>query len=266
MWIPTLFTGRPGDDADAPRGLSRPVCVLHIMKTAGTTLRSILEDDLGAAGVYPNACELGRREHGWYPHATEVLGSLPRLRRHDVLIGHFPAAILDRLPTSYQGAVFLRDPVQRTLSALVHLATVLGTTPARLVDDEAVVGRVVRDYQTKILGCPGIDRPNHHDRVDDATLDAALRRLSALPFVGITERFRESCRLFDATFGTGTARFDRQLNVRRARGDEHANLIPAILPHIGRDLVLHRHAVRRFTADLARLGTAVPSHGPRRVA
>lgn len=102
--------------------------------------------------------------------------------------------------------------------------------------------------------------------MDDATLEAALRRLSALPFVGITERFRESCRLFDATFGTGTARFDRQFNVRRTRGDEHANLIPAILPHIGRDLVLHRHAVRRFTADLARLGTAVPAHGPRRVA
>lgn len=230
------------------------VCVIHIMKTAGTSLRAILEDDLGTAAVYPNSRDLSRREHGWYPSAEEVLAGLPTTRPHDILIGHFPAAILDRLPHGYRGAVVLRDPVQRSLSALAHMARVRGSTPARLVEDEQVVGRLVRDYQTKILGCGGIDQPNLHDRVDDATLDRALRRVDELAFVGITERFPDSCRLFDDLFGTHTSRFDRQENVLRARGTEHAELIPRVLPLIRRDLVLYEHAARRFAEDLARLG------------
>jgi hypothetical protein len=262
MRIPRLrMWTRPPETPARPDLESRPICVLHIMKTAGTTLRSILEDDLGGHAIYPNAGELARREHGWYPQATEVLDSLPSLRPHAVLIGHFPAAILDRLPGRYRGAVVLRDPVQRALSALAHMARMHATVPARLVDDERMVGRLVRDYQTKILGCPDVQRPNFHDRVDDATLDAALDRVATLPFVGITERFHDSCRLFDATFGTHTARFDRQLNVLRATGNEHAELIPAILPHVQRDLVLYEHALRRFENDLA--GVAAEPAGTR---
>jgi hypothetical protein len=94
--------------------------------------------------------------------------------------------------------------------------------------------------------------------VDDATLDRALRRVDELAFVGITERFRDSCRLFDHVFGTTTQRFDRQENVLRSRGTEHAELVPLILPHIRRDMVLYEHATRRFADDVARLAQERP--------
>lgn len=258
MRIPSFFRGGTSRWSGGRRVPEPPVCVLHIMKTAGTSLRAILEDDIGSGSVYPNARDLARREHGWYPSAQEVLAALPTTRRHQILIGHFPAAILDHLPAGYRGAVVLRDPVQRTLSALAHVARIRGSMPARLVEDEQVIGRLVRDYQTKILGCDGIDQPNHHDRVDDATLDRALRRVDDLAFVGITERFRDSCRLFDHLFGTTTQRFDRQENVLRSRGTEHAELVPLILPHIRRDMVLYEHATRRFADDVARLGLERP--------
>jgi hypothetical protein len=211
----------------------------------------MLEDDLGPKAIYPNAQDLATRPNGWYPLADEVLDGISSLRAHRLLVGHFPVAILAALPEKYQGAVFLRDPVQRSLSALAHYAEVLRSSPKELVHDTEFMGTKILDYQTKILGSDSIDDPNQHNRVDDGTLDRALNRVESLEFVGITERFAESCRVFDAHFGTTIARNYKRENVRRPDGREHDELISLVRPFVRRDFVLYERAKERFEQDLS---------------
>ena len=232
------------------------ICLLHIMKTAGTSLRLMLENALGAEAVFPNAEGLSKRPHGWYPPAQEVIDTFSTLPPHRLMVGHFPASILAKLPEPYAGAVVLRDPVQRSLSALAHEARLLHTTPLELLRNTEFVRTRILDYQTKILGCQGTDSPNQHDRVDDKTLKRALQQIDDLGFVGITERFLESCRLFDALFMTTISKKYVRENVLRPNGCELDDLITLVEPYVQRDIVLYKQAVARFEKDLMNGATA----------
>lgn len=228
------------------------ICLLHVMKTAGTSLRLMLQEDLGREAVFPNCKDLCKRPHGWYPLAGEVVAQFSYLRAHRLLVGHFPAAILSVLPQRYLGAVFLCDPVQRSLSVLTHYAEILRSSPDELVRDTGFMATKILDYQTKILGSECIDNPNQHDRVDDGTLDRALRRIEDLAFVGITERFAESCVVFDGRFGTTIASKVKHENVRRPHGREYNDLISFVKPFVQRDCALYDRAMARFDYDFTR--------------
>ena len=228
------------------------ICLLHVMKTAGTSLRLMLQEDLGRKAVFPNSKDLCKRPHGWYPLADEVVARFSSLRAHRLLVGHFPAAILSALPKRYLGAVFLRDPIQRSLSVLTHYAEILRSSPDELVRDTGFMATKILDYQTKILGGECIDDPNQHDRVDDRTLDRALRRIEDLAFVGITERFAESCNVFDVRFGTTIARRLQHKNVRRPHGREYNHLISVVKPFVQRDCALYDRAMARFEYEFTR--------------
>jgi hypothetical protein len=77
-------------------------------------------------------------------------------------------------------------------------------------------------------------------------LNRAITRLEMLDFVGLTERFDESCQIFDQRFRTRISRFVRRENVRRPNGNEIAEHIPCIKQFIERDRILYDAAVARF--------------------
>lgn len=79
-------------------------------------------------------------------------------------------------------------------------------------------------------------------------LDRAIHRLETLDFLGLTERFADSCPLFDKRFGTEIARFIRRENVLHPKGSELAELISRIEPLVQRDRILYETAVARFNA------------------
>lgn len=220
-----------------------PLLFLHIMKTAGTSFRTMLQDALGMDAVYPSDRDLAGLPNGWYRQASDILATSEQLPTHRVLVGHFPAVLADRLPRRYRVVTFLRDPVQRSLSMLRHVGRMGGMTPAELIDTPLFAGRAIRDYQTRRLGTPEIDTSPQGPPVDDAMLDRALARLETLDFVGITERFAESCVEFDRRFGTDVAVRARQENVGRESPDELSELIPRIEPLVRRDQVLYERAV-----------------------
>ena len=257
------WVNKSGDDSKCQLQHHQRVCLLHIMKTAGTSLRLMLEDALGSEAICPNSAMLSKQPHGWYLAADEVVNTFSSLPPHRLLIGHFPANILSKLSGPYVGAVFLRDPVQRSLSALAHEARLLHSTPFDLMQSTDFVRTRILDYQTKILGCQGIDNPNQHDRVDDETLDRALQQIDDLAFVGITERFIDSCRVFDAQFRTSITKKAKRENVLRPNGCEHDDLISLVKPFVQRDYVLYERAKARFEQDLKKYvgsGGEVP-HG-----
>ena len=232
-----------------------PILFLHMPKTAGTSLRRMLQASLGMNAVYPSDEELSIRPNGWYPSEAEILETFPSLRPYFCITGHFSAAIVDRLPRPHRTAVFLRDPIQRSLSALAHFHHTTGTPPDRLLDDEEFVTRSIRDHQTIRLGNK---EPRMPPAGDTRILERALDVIDAFGFVGLTERFRESCMLFDSTFGTMIGAAVRKENVLRPNGTEFSELLPRILPLVNLDRVLYERAVARFTIDTQRIQTATP--------
>jgi len=63
--------------------------VIHVMKTAGTSFRGMLEDYYGPKMVYPGSFFLSDFPFGWYPKGDEILKAYSTLPTHKVLIGHF---------------------------------------------------------------------------------------------------------------------------------------------------------------------------------
>lgn len=218
-------------------------------KTAGTSLRRMLQASLGMQAVYPSDKDISRRKDRQYPWQTEILENYSSLRRYFVLTGHFLAAFAEQLPVRHRTAVFLRCPVQRSLSLLAHFSKTTRVPPHRLLDDHDIVEGQLRNYQTRVMGIKeGETTAGGASRM----LDNALAKIEAFDFVGLTEHFQDSCVSFDATFGTMIRHSVRKENVSRPTGLEHEELVPRILPLIELDQVLYERAAARFHADICR--------------
>jgi hypothetical protein len=228
-----------------------PILVIHIMKTAGTSLRRMLQQELGQRAVYPSDRDLEKLPHGWYRSGRDILENFHTLPQHRVLIGHFAAEIGDRLPIPYRTAAFVRDPLQRSLSTLVHFGEHFRRPPAELLGDSDFIDTRIRDHQTKVLGGQGITDSHDHCQIDDATLARAISRIGRIDFVGITEWSPKSFEVFDRRFGTGIAQHQIRENVLRPEGSELSELVPRIEELVRRDRVLYEAAVARLETDLA---------------
>lgn len=229
--------------AEQPR-----IFFIHLPKTAGTSMREMLQASLGWWAVYPSKRDIVRRPDGCYPSHAEILRALPAVRPYRVLIGHYVAGLAHDLPVKHRMATMLRDPVQRSLSMLAHVQLLRGIPPEAVLDSEELCDELITDHQTRFLGS---DAPRDFTNRTDASLDLALRTVAALDSVGITERFDEACRLFDTVFGTNVSSCRRQSNVLRPGGRGLEKFIPRIEPLVTRDRVLYESACARFERDLA---------------
>src|SRR4029450_5128014 len=90
---------------------------VHLHKTAGTSLLQRLRVALGDDAVYPTVSD------NWTYFATMDLDLLRRrfveqVDRIRVITGHFPLCTTELLGAPFVTFTVLRDPVERTLSAL----------------------------------------------------------------------------------------------------------------------------------------------------
>lgn len=226
-----------------------PILVIHIMKTAGTSLRRMLQQELGHAAIYPSDRDLAKLPDGWYRSGRDILENYHTLPPHQVLIGHFTREIADRMPIPYRTATFVRDPLQRSLSCLNHFERCYGRPSAELLADADFINTYIRDYQTKVLGGLGILDPHDQCVIDDTILALAIGRIRQMDFVGITERYPQSCGVFDRRFGTRIATNQIKDNVLRPEGSELAELTPEIETLVCRDRVLYETALARLEHD-----------------
>jgi hypothetical protein len=171
---------------------------IHIMKTAGTSLRGMLADGLGAAAVYPNDDDLHRLPKGWYPGPADLVEQVhagsagsPRL-----VIGHLPYTLVDALVARPRTITLLRDPIARAVSMLEHRRTRSkrhrGASYADLLADESFVARKLRDYQTKTFAFDHVGECatniNIPLEIDDARFERALARLDEVDVLGVVEQ------------------------------------------------------------------------------
>jgi hypothetical protein len=175
---------------------------LHIPKTAGMSLRAFLKDQFSDDEIFPF--------QGWEGVSVDDLYSLDKKR---LVMGHFDARILAFMPADTKTITFLREPIRRTVSALIHAMSdkefcpsgldVNGRSIEDLIHDEFSM-RFFANNQTGLLSNQGSFesiRLNVKEKLinnqlvssDDITcdIDSAIENIRNFSFVGIVEQFRE---------------------------------------------------------------------------
>jgi hypothetical protein len=262
-------------DAAADRGAQhQPLLVfVHIPKTAGTTLTTILRTNepgtrtrhggnvfKGSGGVKQGVTfESLLKNEG---------GELDRAR---VISGHFPLGIREYVPNdrAVRYVTVLREPADRTLSHYFAIRERRGGAQAQnklelaplpdepTLDDMLEGGYLHDNVQTRMLS--GLPQP--FGEVDEEMLEQAKHNLrDELTCFGLTERFDESLVLAKRRLGlrnilyrpfVATSRSGRRatgrVNAERPRGDElPSELLQAAETCNRYDIELYRYAEQLF--------------------
>jgi hypothetical protein len=246
--------------ADAVYQSSPLLVFVHIPKTAGTTLRTVLNmNEPGArsralGNVFKGGGGLSRA-----PVESMRNGTGPDLKEGVRIVrGHFPLGIREYLPKyllkqrEVHCFTFLREPTDRTLSHYFAIREVGGAyhlpplLPEATLDDALAGGYIHDNLHTRML-CGDLEP---FGEVTEEMLTEAKRNLrEELVFFGLTERFDESLVLAKRRLGLRAIlyRSSGRVNASRPRGDE----IPAELRQAAErcnryDIELYRYAQELF--------------------
>lgn len=214
---------------------------VHIPKTAGTSLRLGLEQSLGTRLLLdyedrPLARtpeDTARRERS---AATVAADPARLLRDYDAVHGHFIASKYLPLGDAARFAVFLREPVARTLSQYRHWH--------RAPNAPNPIARRIRDGE---IG-PGdlAELPEYRRIYADFLGGIDLDRFA---FVGLAERYEDSLALFRSMFGIALPILHENPAAPDAHGvDLPADEIARVKAAQADNALMYDHARRRFDA------------------
>ena len=164
---------------------------IHIPKTAGTTLRHLLQEQ--EVVIQPSLSDI-KTNSGHYIRFQDLhnnLMSTSPLPSH-LIFGHYPySRFLTDKYLNYEFSTILRDPIERALSNLIHLKSYnvncLELSLSEIIDfapyqvDNAIVRYLCSDTLTM------------NDTVQESHLYQALENIRKFKVVGIQEYFGEFC-------------------------------------------------------------------------
>jgi hypothetical protein len=195
--------GQRGRGLRLPFGPDWPLFYLHVPKCGGTSVNALLRR------AFPG--EQGVRWLEYHPR--RLAGNSAGLGRHHCYSGHVVYRFRDLLPARTAVMTFLRDPVDRAVSAFYHFRS-LGRE--KLAEEQATPGldrccelsldeflkaepyaaRVhLGNIQTWMFSQSHKYHVSPWPPLTRADLDEARRNLERVTFVGLTDRFEESIRL-----------------------------------------------------------------------
>ena len=184
---------------------------VHIPKTGGMSLISLLERQFAPEAIFPPHSFIGHQRFEAY---SEWRRSRFRLVRAHLHAGTH-SYVFRYIASSPLCLTFLREPVERLVSAYKHILRhpnnplheeLVGRKVSLLdyVSDERYAQHT-RNFQTWMvvgaLNCH-LD-PKDIRLAPEARLELARQRLEQFAFVGLTHRYRESLELMYYTFGWG---------------------------------------------------------------
>ena len=188
--------------------------LLHIPKTAGTSLRMAIETALGADHVFPNSVYL-RKRGGKYLSGRELrdalAGASPRVR---LLQGHLALKEARTLVPEAGLITVLREPVARVESLLKHIRTRHGVAQSYgdMLAAGGAAGIGARNHQTRLLSMLDARAPIAEH------FDCATEQLNSFVAVGITERYEDTLKSCGQLFGIDLGE-PSHLNVADVRDD-----------------------------------------------
>ena len=220
--------------------------LLHIPKTAGTSLRVALEASLGPHAVFPSA-EYLRRRGGKYLNGNEIelalTGASPDVK---LVQGHFSAKEIYRLAPDANVITVLRKPVDRVISLLRHMQARHGVHASfeDMIKPGGAAAGPARNQQTRLLSLLDPQAPI------DEHLDSAKEQLARFAVVGLTERYPETLALCESLLGVALG---APMRLNTGSGTDIAT--PSVLLYLEDlnqvDAALYTHAEQQFELQLA---------------
>jgi len=174
--------------------------IVHLQKTAGTTLRDRFRSTFPEAAIYPNATD-GRDKRLSVISLSHLLERW-RARREEIRVvaGHFPLSTVELLDADFVTVSVLRPPVERTLSYLRHQkklnAADRDRTLEEIYDDPFRFNGLIRNHMVRMFSigsaemAPGdgvlTDVPDTAER-----LERAKAGVASLDAFGLQPTFEE---------------------------------------------------------------------------
>jgi hypothetical protein len=185
---------------------ARPYFFLHLQKTAGTALWKRLKHQYDESEIFPGPGD------GAFPNSVLVVDNLVerwRLRGGEIKVvtGHFPLCTTELLGAQFTTLTIVRDPIERTLSALRHHRE---KTPAdqdkslEEIYEEPFRFELVHNHMVKMLSLTVDEMQDGaltHVEFTPERLARAKQRLAEIDAVGLQENFDDFCAQLTRRFG-----------------------------------------------------------------
>lgn len=184
--------------------------IVHLQKTAGTTLRDRFRHSLPETAIYPNRTD-GTDKRISVISLSHLLSRWD-VRRDEIRLvaGHFPLSTIELLDAEFVTLSVLRSPLDRTLSYLRHqrkLNTVDRERPLEeIYADPFRFNGLIRNHMTRMFGI-GATEMKAGDGVltniedSDALLERAKLGVASLDAFGLQPHFEEFWQSLAHRFG-----------------------------------------------------------------
>jgi hypothetical protein len=152
---------------------------VHVVKTAGTSLRKRLEHHFGKTSIYPDASDVDGTEYFSIKRVRERM----RLRGHEIRLvtGHFPLCTTEILGGGFTTLTVVREPIERILSHLHHHRA---WTPSdrdkrleEIYSDPQVFHGLVHNHMVKMFSL----KPDEAQRANEVQIAGMLTRVEFTP-------------------------------------------------------------------------------------
>jgi len=176
--------------------------IVHLQKTAGTSLRDRFRSTLAEAAIYPNATD-GRDKRLSVISLSHLLERW-RARRDEIRLvaGHFPLSTVELLDADFVTLSVLRPPVERTLSYLRHQKKLNQADRERsleeIYDDPFRFNGLIRNHMVRMFSIGSAEMLAGDGVLTDVAdsvdrLARAKQSLSGLDAFGLQPTFEEFC-------------------------------------------------------------------------
>ena len=224
---------------------------IHVMKTAGRTLRHHIKANFEEDEFYP--CRGLDADMLSANIGLRYLTGLPPSRRARIRAysGHFPFVAVELLGEEVTTITILRDPVARTLSFLRARKATHHPDDAvsleEIYEEPLLFAALIRDHQAKLFALTADDEPGSYMRgleIDADRLELAKRNLDSVDVVGTQDRFEELLSELGRRFGWRRGPVERMNASPKAPGDAPASFRRRIADDHQADIEFYEHAVR----------------------
>jgi Sulfotransferase family len=240
----------------AVRNKDQALIFLHLPKCAGTTLNRIIEWEYDPRRVFSI-------DPIFFLWSYKKLNRWPtkRLGRMQVFKGHMPFGIHRRLPQPSTYITFLRDPVERVISAYFFARNYVlhpkHNWISKLNLEEYVNVSPNHNVQCKYISGRPFKGDFHAGDCDADTLELAKENLDRyFSLVGLTEQFEEGLAILKIMFGWEIAKYAK-FNVtksRQAKTSLPSSTVEFIAERNRYDMALYEHASMIFNRTRAQYG------------
>jgi len=242
---------------------------MHVPKTAGTSICSLLEDNLSLV----DALISKKIRNQYYANCVDYA----LLRSAKIVAGHFPLSVASLMEEPVRKIMFFRDPVALSISLFNHMKRMGELAPDESIVDfiESQRGECIKNVQAKWLAdAIAFNVPTHRPSLpyefgwndidsgliaDEVLLSEAKTNFEKFEFVGIFEEMDRSVSLMCDKFGLSQGCDPVVLNVGAYAKNHDESLVQLLRRHNEYDIELYRFARQRFEKMATKSYHEIPS-------